>query len=401
VNAWLYLMAASLAAAGVVALHRIVRREPPGAPLPTARFVPPDIALMRVFAAAPEHRWLLALRVAALLLIGLGFAQPHLPQQRVAVLSILAVDRSTAVRDAREVVDSARALLDRSAEPMPRAGPEHEVRLIAFDSAAMIVAGPAIDDTLRQLHGSMTRGSLSVALAAALRVAGEWHDRADSFELTVVSPTRSDEFDAASASIRAMWPGDIRLVRVAARSDSSDRPGGDVQIEWPADGHPMRSARRAVVDTVGAVVVGDLVLVGALERRWQPDTAGARIVGRWVDGAPAAVERDEAAGCSREVAVAVDTGRDRLRRPDIVRVVRVLHSPCRLPVGVASRTPPVIRWRTSRPREGASGNGIPARAFALPQVVPSRLSTLLLALALVALVLEMVLRRGRPATRAS
>jgi hypothetical protein len=393
VTAPFYLVAAGLLAAAVTALHFIVFREPPGEQLPTARFIPVGRSIVRMVATAPNDRLLLALRVAAILLIGLAFAGPRLPQRRVPLLSIVAIDRSSAVHDVREVADSAREWLATPTGGARRSTTAAASVLIAFDSTASVVDG-SVADTLDQWRRSAARGSLTAALVTARRVAARWVDRADSIEVTVVSPARDDEVDAALPAVRALWPGGVRLVRVSAEPAGAHVTGGRPTIDWPADGHVAGASPRATVDTVGALVVGDLVAVRAFERRWQPDTTGARVVGRWVDGEAAVIERQIPTGCTRDVAVAADTAQDQLRHPVFARLVRALQEPCGSAIGSETRAPPPELWRTS-------GGAVRIAAIALgpPSGSTSRLPVVLLALALLALMVELLLRtpKGGPA----
>jgi hypothetical protein len=224
-------------------------------------------------------------------------------------------------------------------------------------------------------------------MIAAVRAAAQWQTRADSIDLTVVSPVRGDELDAALEPVRTLWPGDVHLVRIAARSNSAQPGGNPPVIDWPADGHIAHAVPRTQVDTVGAVEVGDVVVVRQLERRWRPDTVGTRIIGRWVDGEPAAVERGTPNGCTREIAVATDTASGVRRDPALADLLRALNEPCNAPIGRPFRVSPIGVWRST-----TGQLQIPARAFMAPSPESNRLSTVLLALALTVLALESLLR---------
>jgi hypothetical protein len=276
----MFFAAALAAAAAAVALHFIVMRQPPSHALPTARFVPERDARASTISRRPEDLLLLALRVLLLLLIGAAFARPVVRPHRVPVYRIVAVDRSS------DAMESARA---------------------AFASR---------DDTLIPFDSS----SISAALIAALRTASRMRDRADSVELAIVSPFAHAEFDAATDSIRALWPGALRLIPVQARTDAA--PVRAV-VQWPADGQAPGTIARAVPDTVGAVVAGAIAVVAPFERRWRLSSPG-RVVARWVDGEPAAIER----GCERDVAVAVPTAGDVVLRPEYQRFEAAMRAPC-------------------------------------------------------------------------
>ena len=388
----IYVVAACLAAIVVAIAHCIVMREPPGAQLPTARFVPAGPSIVRSFTSVPTDPWLLAARVAAVLLIGLAFARPLLPHRRAPVAAIVAVDRSNAILDPREAADSARNALEANSRSTSRGAPSISA-LIAFDTAAAVVPGPAAQDTLSRLRRSAAPGSLTAAMVAALRVASGWRTDADSITLTIVSPVRADEVDAAIEPVRALWPGQVQLIRIAAQPPGPSA-GVPPTIDWPADGHVARAVPRSVVDTVGALVVGHLVLVRRFERRWEPDTTGARVIGRWVDGAPAIIQRATATGCSRDVAAAIDTGYGVIRDPDLAQLVGALRAPCDASVGNAVRTLPGGLWPPT-----TGGFRVAAAALPATAIESNRLSLLLLVGALALLLIEMGIRAHRGAPR--
>jgi hypothetical protein len=271
------------------------------------------------------------------------------------VLRVVPLDRSRAVASAREVADSARALLR-----------EGDV-VIAFDTGATLVPVMRATDSVPL---SSAPGSLSTALAAAIGIATRAADRADSIELVLVSPFAADEADDATPRIReTAWPGRIRLVRVGAApvlpfnggvesaaplddpvgaaialgglraSDGSvrltratpspadsawARTAGHVLVHWPA-GPDAAFTRRAVADTVGGVVAGDAVFVARLARPWVVE---GHTIARWVDGEAAAVEREHGDGCIRDVAIPLDAASDVTLRPAFHRFLGALLAPC-------------------------------------------------------------------------
>src|SRR5581483_10312240 len=132
------------------------------------------------------------------LLIGAAFARPVLVPAHRPVARVVLADVSRAVGQIEVVRDSARALLGQG-----------DV-LITFDSAARVVQRHAADSAGRLVR-SERDGRLSPALIAALRTAATLRASADSIELVIVSPLRSNEVDGATAAIRALWPGRIRV----------------------------------------------------------------------------------------------------------------------------------------------------------------------------------------------
>ena len=357
-----FLVIAAIAAGGIVLLHLITRDRPPRAELPTARFVPARVEKAMSRATRPADPLLLALRVLLIALAGAAFARPVLEPERRDVARIVVLDRSRATADFTEARDSALAWL------------REDDALVLMDSAARVL-DVAARDSLASLGADAERaplGSLSAALIAVRRAAQLLREHADSVEVVIVSPLASEELDAATAAIRAQWPGRMRLVSVAAAAQASEaaplevragaddplrataallgaaRPGtvaarvvrtlptrddssfarnGGVLVAWPSDGILPGWSPRGSVDTVGAVIAGDVVLVATFERRLVA-AREARVAARWVDGEPAAVERHFGAGCVREVAVPLDAAGDLALRVETQRLLAALATPC-------------------------------------------------------------------------
>jgi hypothetical protein len=369
-----FLVAAIGAAAAVVALHFIVMRQPPNAIFPTARFIPARPAVARTVARSPEDLVVLVLRTLALILIGAAFARPVWHARRAIVARIVVADRSRAVADAREVADSVRRMVSTG-----------DV-LVLFDSASRVIETHAAD-SVAALARVEARGELSPALVQAIRAASKVRDRVDSIEIVVVSPVMREEVDAATDTIRRTWPGDVRLVRVAARRDTV--AGAQPTVQWPADAHVLGARPRVPVDTARAVVAGGAVVVAPFERRWLVDTVKARVVARWVDGAPAAVERLDGAACVRDVAIPLPAEGDLVLRPEFRRFEAVLKRPCGR-AGDAGRGV-VAPWVT----DSALPRRVPSSALRTGTIPPSQFAMWLLGLAALALVLELIVRPKR------
>ena len=368
-----FLALAAAASVAVIGLHFLARQQPRAAPFPTARFVPDLAARAPSRSTRPADLVLLLLRVLTVLLVGTAFARPVLDVGRRPVARIILVDRSRAVRAGAEVRDSARALL--------AAGDV----MVLFDSTARVTRDGAAD-SLAAATPSGAPGSLSAALVAAAREAPEAARSADSLELVVVSPLAREEWDAATADLRHSWRGRARLVRVAgaeagpasdvdaragpgdplratlalmgraraggavrlvrdrlSAADSAWARGGQVLVFWPAD--PAAAGwSGGSRDTVGAVVAQGAVVVAPFARVASPfagrpsqgvhapgvapDPAAGRVVARWVDGEPAAVERRLGAGCERDVAVPIATEGDLALRTATQRFVAAMSAPC-------------------------------------------------------------------------
>jgi hypothetical protein len=419
----LFFYAALGVAAGAIALHFIVTRQPTSSPLPTVRFVPASAVRVTTVAPVPEDLLLLLVRVLAVLLIGAALARPVIVPHRRALARVVLVDVSRAVGPIEMVRDSTRALLG--------AGDV----LVVFDSAARVVRSGAADSASKLVRTARA-GRLSPALIAGLRAASTIRDEADSIELAIVSPLRASEVDGATQAIRALWPGRIRVIRVAGAADSLAPPAG-VQVRadaddpialaasvaglavsdsvvrvirgpasvsdsvwasggrrtlvrWPVAAAPDGWAPHTPVDTMGAVIAGEAALVSPLERRWRLDTTIAitRVAARWVDGAPAAVERTTGSGCIRDIAIPISTRGDLALRPAFGRFVRTLVAPCEAVAGGPAADSASLASLAGSGPLGAHDVVRP------PENVSTPLVPWLLAGAILLALLELLVRRG-------
>jgi len=331
-----FLYAAGGVTLGVVALHFLVTQQPRSDVLPTVRFFPDVVARSTSITIKPSDLWLLLLRALMILLIGAAFAQPQLKPSHRPTIRLVAVDVSRSVGNRAELADSAsRYLTDAAA-------------IVLFDSAAHEVPAEKAADSLRALSTlskagdtSAVAGRMSPALIALLRAAARLREGADSLELIVISPFAREEADAATQTIRALWPGHLRPVRAGTASDVS---AGDsakqvtakpARVEWADSGVTELWMAKARPDTIGAVRAGDNVLVYPFVRRWslkEPSNAAAapsiRVYARWSDGEPAAVERTSGDECIRSLAVALPQSGDAMLRPEFVRFTDALSAPC-------------------------------------------------------------------------
>lgn len=335
-----YLFAAIAAVAGLAAAHFIVRRQPRALVLPTARFVPDAPVLTAGWARLPADLLLLALRALCVLLAGLALAEPSLRNKAGGTAKVVLADGSRAVADSAEVSDSV---------------------------AAVRVPG----DTVIRYGGEP--GSISAALVTAVRAASRFRDSADSVELVIVSAFAMDQVDAATARIRAEWPGRARLVRVrraaappgnrepelntgdddpfavalrmaapgtraesrivrgAMRSSDSAWAGaspGRVLLHWPATTPPAGFVAIAEPERIGGFLAGDHAVLAPFERRWRHVAGLGRPVAWWIDGSVAAAEAQAGESCVRSVAIPVSAAGDFVLRPDFHAAVRALLQPC-------------------------------------------------------------------------
>jgi hypothetical protein len=439
-----FLIAAGTIAAAVVALHFIVTREPRTAPLPTARFAPDLPVHARSRALHLQDLLLLLLRVLFILTVGAALAQPVILPPRRDSARIVLVDRSRAVADRAELLDSARVLLR-----------DGDALVLFADSAFTVREG--FGDTLASLQLSPHGGRISAALVQALRTASVMRDAADSIQLVLLSPLAREELDAASDSVRLLWPGALRLVRVSARLDTAtassvqlegaaDDPlqfalrstatfpardtvrvvrgsltasdsawveanDGRTLVHWPAqpfegDAPALSPIWRALAthDTVGAVAAGEAVVVAPFERyaafAARTDSA-VRVVARWVDGEPAATESAAGRGCIRTVTVPVPARGDLVLTPRFARFTAAMVRSCGAGNDDVDAITPASVSRTAALGLAARPALVPHESIAPPERTPQPLVPWLFAAALVFALFALLVRRrsGNVATR--
>ena len=424
----LFLWGAVAAAAGIIALHFLVTKQPRASVLPTARFVPDSPATATARDARPSDLLLLLLRVIVVLAAGAALAKPIMKPGRDALRRIFVLDVSRSVANVKAAADSVTAL--------HRDGD----LVVAFDSVTRVF-GVGVRDSLSGTRATAARGNLSAALIASLRAASDLRDKADSIELVIVSPLLAEEHDAASDSIRTLWPGRTRIIRVAARVDTpsiapdvSAGISGDVDgtdplaiavslasktrqplsarivrratisaedsawmtsgdralVLWPLTERPLYAIGRVPPDLSGGVLSGEARVVSAFQRRWTfpaDSVRGIRVIARRADGQPAAVERKIGAGCLRSVAIPVPIAGDLVIRPEFVELVAVISAPCG-----EKRSPDVLPASVVASLAGTGGLAT-GSAFAAREDVASRLAPWLFGIALAAAIGELLARR--------
>lgn len=373
-----YLVAAAIAAGIALGLHFLVTRHGPSAVLPTARFIPAAPAAIVAVARRPRDLVVLVIRVAALGLVGLAFARPHIRSHRHGTVRIVVADRSSDAADIGQVRDSVKQRLR-----------DGDV-LVVFDSAARVVPPRGATAAVASLDRASVRGRLSSALIVARRQAARLRTAADSIEMDLISPVTGDELDAATPAIRTLWHGRIHVVQVVAARDSAlplqvavrgtaadplrdaaplrrrlpnaertnelhgasaTTPGvrivrdvplagdsawartgqGHVLVVWPGAGGAGGWLARQPTDTVGAVVAfqpAPIAVVASFVRRWRLDASIGRVRARWIDGEPAVVEHAAGDGCIRDVAIPVPASGDLVLRPEFADLVEALLRPC-------------------------------------------------------------------------
>ena len=417
-------------ALGVIAVHLLAWRKPPASPLPTARFAP-DAPVRTISAAVrPSDLVLLAIRVLVILLVSVALAGPRFVSRARGLGRVIVVDRSHG--------PEAWTSIDRVARSVYRQGDA----LVLFDSAAREVRSPAPDSIVTGLPTKESAG-MSAAMVAAIRAANKLQRVRDSVEIVVVSPFGSEAFDAATASIRRIWPGTVRAMRagtppndtararpldVRAKSgdpvsaalalagvspmgavrvvrdsttgtDSAWARNGGMVVVWPGGTAPRHWQARSMADTAFGVTItamvsasspaGSATVVAPFVRRATPPAG--RVVARWDDGEPAATEISLGAGCMRSVAVTVPSAGDLALTPSFRRFAAQLAGPCiggrtwvTVPDSLVSRILP------------AAGTRDVARTLSAGDSAPpdSSIVSWLLGAAIAALVAELVVRRG-------
>jgi len=400
----LWLAVAGVAALGVVLAHLFSSSTPPSQVLPTARFVPEAAPMSVLRTTRLTDLGLLALRVLAVLLLGLAFAGAHVPVSGPARVVLVDVSRAVGTAHADDADN-----------------PDGTDRIIVFDSVPRAVER-AVVDTLKP---STARGSLSGALVAAHReIAGITAGR-NEIELVIVSPLVREEVDSATAQLIALWEGPVRLRRVAsatppaqnafevrasgddpvAASLSSTPPGpgpsrvrlvrgaltsadsmwavqGNVLVHWPVSAASGSSASSA--SSAWAVATSHHTVVGGLAP--QRERAAGVAIARWANGEPAATEMPHGAGCIRDVAISVDPIGDVALRESFLGLARAMLEPC----GGA-------RDFTAVPEAKL----LPAVRARQASIVPGTGSRLPLALAMLALIAVGIEQALRGRTRAS
>ncbi len=437
---WL-LGATLVSVAGIIAAHLLSVRRPPELMLPTVRFL--DDRKVRAVARAtrPSDRWLLLMRIAALMLAGLALAGMTWTGGRAATVSVVALD----ARDNAAVGDSLawRRAIERA---MRATGTESLPAMVVWSNGRVKQLNPgAAWDSVWPSNS----GSLASALIAARRAAPLLAMRADSIALHVVSPLREDVTTAALESVRDAWPGRIGVLVVAPdsgraaddsaggdavrRSEAGMRSRADVRSDirddvvvaafarWGGEAStparvvrgalsaddsafaeaggamvhwPVARAGDAESERLPAVVANGVVLIGAgIERSSSVDSMGSAIAW-WADGSPAATEQAYGEGCIRTVAFTAPGG-DALLDASARGVLSALAAPCAAHGALAQ--PAFLSERQIEQLTGA-GPLVSAEAFrAQASTSPTARWLLLAALAL--LIAEMIVR-ARPATAA-
>jgi hypothetical protein len=428
----LFLWGAIAGATGIAALHFLVTKQPRASILPTARFVPDSPATATARDARPSDLFLMLLRVIVVLAAGAALAKPVIKPSKQPLRRIFLVDVSRAVANPNEAADSLKALYG-----------DGDL-LVAFDSAARVTSSGS-RDSLSATSAGDARGNLSAGLITSLRAASVLRDKADSIELVIVSPLLAEERDAATDSIRKLWPGRARIVRIAARTDSTSTPAANARPEltietdvtdplgvavslasksptprsariarsatmssedstwtssgnralllWPVAERPRFAVVRSPADVSGGVVTREARVVSAFQRHWRFPTdslRGNRVIARWTDGQPAVVEQKVGKGCLRSVAIPIPVAGDLVIRPEFVRLIGAIAGPCGDKLSPVRLGAPIVASLAGGGRLAAG------KEFSAREDVASLFAPWLFGVALAAAVAELFARKMGP-----
>jgi hypothetical protein len=353
-----FFLASMVAAALVGVLHLLARQERRAEPLPTARFVPNDLASSVVRADRLRDRALLALRVGAVLMIGLAAARPIWTRPAAGTMRVILVDQTASTVSSNNALNAVRALAQGA-----------ELRIIVFDTATRMVPLDALGRVLLDSTAHSARqGSISTALVAGIREGLALRARYRRVELHLVSPVATGEMDAATQLVRSQWSDSLFVHRVAAaeevatpmtvdlapddedpigaaarlalpRADAGGnasvrmrrgarsaadsawaRSGGRVLVTWPGQNDPIAS------DTLAALATTSGVVVAYFARRATP-TMGIPIAW-WSDGTAAATEVPNGDGCIRVIGFTPPVAGDGALTFGMQRLLRRLAAPC-------------------------------------------------------------------------
>ncbi|MBL0938163.1 MAG: BatA domain-containing protein [Gemmatimonadaceae bacterium] len=420
---WLFWasIAASLVA---VAWHLLSVRQPPDLLLPTARFVPPTTARAVARQPRPSDLLLLALRVLALLCIGLALSGARCYGDRSRHAHLILVDG--ALPDSVVASDSVRWLSSAGDTSVQW----RRVSGVATDPGVAIVRAfrevPSVLQDLPRVE-TLALTVLTGPHVAERRVWDAWRSRwpghitlatAGARDTdSALTPTVAVEFsnatpdDPVMAAMRLAYPSTSRAQQAGRkvhidRGDSATArtalvDGVSVQVHWPVSGLPSGWLRTANADTAGAVSAQGQTLIGPFVRvssapvvvpaSSDTDSARWRTVAWWNDGTPAAIARRGAEFCEVQVSVVVSPGSDLLLSPHARGMLDAVVRTCEATTLPTASLASVEAGDSSvnRPAEVRT-----LRAITDPSAIPVRSvwTLVLLAVAIGALLLEWRLR---------
>lgn len=446
---WLFGVAMA-AALGITALHFLSVRQPRVMLLPTARFVPEREARAVARQARPSDVALLLLRVLALLAAGAALAGARCGAPQTRLSTIIVIDEARRVDSAALV---SRAVAAGGVRDVADAWSPTVLWVdgVANDPGVAIAA--AIRESARQAQANASLAELSLAVVMPETVGSrEGWDAWRSQWPARIHIVRSARANVSTTGSRSQpRPGTVRVVHApgavatargtdivdaafaargsvgargalgdsvdvvvfrsgthdrgranSANANSANANSARVTILWPVSGVPAGWTAAPAQDSVSALVAAGTALVAPWLRTALPPALSdsVRALAWWSDGVAAAVERQRGPSCVREVAIAVPEG-DLLLSPAADGLMRALYAPCGGRGVAAPRDGPTSN--SSQPGLAALSAYAPASRFrdgvaSSRATRPAWLATALLALALVALLVEHVVRRASSAS---
>ena len=404
-----WIVAAIGASAVVAGLHLISWQLPKAVPLPTARFVPDEPARRAARTIRPSDLALLALRIGILMAAGIALARPVFRPAPSGTASVIVVERAADSAVVRERLAT-----------IPRG---NRSVFVVFDTAASVVADEraaiaALDTT--------SVPSLTVALLAGIREAKLLASDFERVDITLLSTFAVQSFDAATSNVRALWPDSIR-VETLPIAPAMSRPGivdvlsdgddpvaagirlaqanglihGSARVHRNAQGQEASGfvseggavvhwPRRDSVDDVrvDGVHAKGATAIGHFVRSALSDSG--RVIARWVDGSPAAIEQHAGAGCLRTVGFDIPDAGDFAITPAFQRLAGALLGPCGTAPALQAAADSLVAAIASRPDRPI------AVAGADTLDAPNRIATAFMMLAILLSVAEFLVRRKSP-----
>ena len=404
-----WIAAAAVAALGVLAIHFIAWRLPRAVKLPTARFVPDEPARLAARTLRPSDLGLMALRVGIIMLGGLALARPSRAVAPRGTATVVAIERTG---DSTSVRDSLRGIPD-----------VDYVSYVVFDTAAQVLSD--LPGALSATGATSSAGpSLSVGLLTAIREARRLTRDYERVSIVLASAFTRDAFDQATSPVRSTWNDSIRVVRLPVRPQVPIETGTEVvstdddpvaagfrlarahgllrgvsrvvrAAATPGD-NAFAAAGGALLlwprlttgnERVDGIHAGDATAIGHF-MRLPPSGDSGRVIARWIDGTPAALESASGSGCIRRIRFDVPDLGDFVLTTSFQRLVAALAAPCgdvvRGPVAADSAVAAIAARPASRPSTRAPDD----------VGAPNRIAAILMTLAVALAIAEMALRRG-------
>jgi hypothetical protein len=160
-------------------------------------------------------------------------------------------------------------------------------------------------------------------------------------------------------------------------------------VVWPVSDRPP-FAIAGSFGVSGGITSGAIQVVAPFNRRWRfpvDSIRSARVIARWADGEPAAIEKQNRQSCIKSVAIPVVGIGDLVIRPEFVALVNSIVSPCG---GTTSTTP-----QSGSALAALAGTGSLAASSYFParEDLDSPLAPWLFGVAILAALAELFVRR--------